>query len=595
MISDRLYGLAFEYKKTKLWDRLWDTQVFAVKLSDGRIGYISVMGNAGQHCALGLYIGREGLDSLRRVERADEFSMPLYEFQELLSQQDCLQCVFSGREDLTKEEREDVKRYARGHGIKIAGKNAYPQFMKFRPNYYPWYLEGEGEQEFLCEALAGAIALAELLGEKSTEEIGLGVMEEETADVLLLERQGEGYVLGRTDLPEEKPVEIPAPAVDNDIMVAKLKKLKKGGVWECGVIRYPEPVQNAPDEVPHFPIVLLVVESSADIMLPVAPVEFYEENPVELLNLFMEALVEHKVCPAEIKAQDERTYKFAQDLCRRLGIALSIAEVPALEEAEAGLMEHLDRLGSLDMDIDGVDDELDRMDNALDMLGALLDMDEKKLDELSARIDALSARLGEDEDLSAEDAEGFLRILPGGLGKQFRGILEDAAEKGGRSNRIVEFPGAGRRKPEEYVGPERSFVISVSLWKGCYRHIQIAGESTLFDLHGAILDAFAFDDDHAHAFFMDNVKWGHGDCYYAEGVDEGYRTTDAYQLNQVGLCKGKQFKYVFDFGDEWVFQCKVLRVVDGGTSAPVVVKSKGEAPDQYGSEEEDWDGDDDRG
>ena len=60
MTSDKLYGLAFEYKKTRLWKVLGDMEVFAVKLSADRIGYISIMGYLGEHCALGLYIGEEG-------------------------------------------------------------------------------------------------------------------------------------------------------------------------------------------------------------------------------------------------------------------------------------------------------------------------------------------------------------------------------------------------------------------------------------------------------------------------------------------------------------------------------------------------------
>ena len=43
MASDKLYECAFEYKKTKLWKKLWDTEIFAVKFSDGEIGYVSVM------------------------------------------------------------------------------------------------------------------------------------------------------------------------------------------------------------------------------------------------------------------------------------------------------------------------------------------------------------------------------------------------------------------------------------------------------------------------------------------------------------------------------------------------------------------------
>lgn len=61
MISEKLYELAFEYKKAKLWKALWDAELFAIKLSGGRIGYVSVAGARGDYCALALYIGKRGL------------------------------------------------------------------------------------------------------------------------------------------------------------------------------------------------------------------------------------------------------------------------------------------------------------------------------------------------------------------------------------------------------------------------------------------------------------------------------------------------------------------------------------------------------
>jgi hypothetical protein len=39
----RLYDLAYLYKKTKLWETLLDGQIFAVKFSDGEIGYICIL------------------------------------------------------------------------------------------------------------------------------------------------------------------------------------------------------------------------------------------------------------------------------------------------------------------------------------------------------------------------------------------------------------------------------------------------------------------------------------------------------------------------------------------------------------------------
>ncbi len=137
-----------------------------------------------------------------------------------------------------------------------------------------------------------------------------------------------------------------------------------------------------------------------------------------------------------------------------------------------------------------------------------------------------------------------------------------------------------------------SYVISVSLGTGCYRHIQISESATLYKLHRVILKAFEFDDDHMHAFFMDNKLWSQWNCYVSSKSEPTDRLSKRYSLQQTGLAKGKKFLYLFDFGDEWVFQCKVLREIDETTDIPGVIRSVGEAPAQYPNYDEDWDEDD---
>ncbi|MBR2778782.1 MAG: hypothetical protein IKD85_01195, partial [Firmicutes bacterium] len=71
MISDRLLGLAFEYKKQKLWKILQESEVFGIRMEDGTAGYISILGQMGAHNALVLYIGDAGFDCLQRLTSAD--------------------------------------------------------------------------------------------------------------------------------------------------------------------------------------------------------------------------------------------------------------------------------------------------------------------------------------------------------------------------------------------------------------------------------------------------------------------------------------------------------------------------------------------
>lgn len=129
------------------------------------------------------------------------------------------------------------------------------------------------------------------------------------------------------------------------------------------------------------------------------------------------------------------------------------------------------------------------------------------------------------------------------------------------------------------------FIISVSLGAGCYRHIRIKKDVSLDTLSMAILRAFHFDDDHLHAFFMDNRAWSEADAYYHPSVSEDMerlRYSDKYKLSRV-LNVGKKFVFVFDFGDDWRFSCRVLREEEGGPDDPVaeVIRVKGDAPEQY--------------
>lgn len=530
MISDRLYELAFAYKKAKLWRVLWDNEIFAVRLSGGRIGYCSVMGAAGEYCALALYVGGRGFQTYRTLA-SGSFKGPDPAFQEVLLSQDCLQCAFENKDELSDAEIEGVRRYARAHGIALRGRFAFPQFVRYQPNRLPWPLMGEEGQADLCEALAAGLEVARRLAEQSKEGLGLRELNDDAESVPLLERRGAGYVWSRTGLPDAAPASYPVPSVVNDISAAKVKRMRKTGIWECQILRFPQPVQDSPEEAPYFPVLLLAVDSGAEYMLPVELSAHYDEEPEELLELFAQALLNENACPAALRAQDERTFALLQEFCSKAGIRLRQGgDLPALEDAKSSLMEHFGA-------VDGLDEEPDFLAGSGDP------------EELLQHLAGLLEREDLPEDFEQQLA-GMLRLSAGGE------------------------LGSGRDS-------ECSYVISVSCGTGCYRHIRISVGSTLCALHQAILDAFGFDNDHAHAFFLDNSLWSERDAYYAEEVAEGGRATAAYRLDQTGIQVGKQFKYLFDFGDSWVFQCKVLRELDEDTDVPVVIRSKGEPPAQH--------------
>ena len=104
MYPDKLYQLAFAFRKAKLWKSLYDSELFAVTLPDGEIGYCCVMGAAGEHLALALYVGSSGLDSYRLLQEVGDMDVSPLKASEIMLSQDCLQCSFENKDMLTPEE-----------------------------------------------------------------------------------------------------------------------------------------------------------------------------------------------------------------------------------------------------------------------------------------------------------------------------------------------------------------------------------------------------------------------------------------------------------------------------------------------------------
>ena len=80
---------------------------------------------------------------------------------------------------------------------------------------------------------------------------------------------------------------------------------------------------------------------------------------------------------------------------------------------------------------------------------------------------------------------------------------------------------------------------------------------------------------------MDNCYWSPFDPYFSMKMRGDEILTTKRTLKKLNLHKGDKFKYVFDFGDEWRFQCKVLQELEEETDITAVIRAVGDAPEQY--------------
>jgi len=316
-ISPELYEASFRYRQTKLWKKLYDTEMFAVQLSNGETGYCTVMGNAGEHIALALYIGQNGWNSFEKLMNNNDFS-PSGMFDIFISH-DCIQCELVCKADMPTDALEKVQAYAKANGISFRGKNSYPNFVRYAPYTAPCSLADSQDQKFITEALLASIEVSEKLeNNKSKSSLGFDDVGF-SAEMPFLKLTENGWIWNKIKVPEKTETEYPVPKFKNS---SKFKKLEKRDNLECEVVYLQAPVIPEDSEIPQFPAILLTVNTEDNKAIPVDPICDYDKNADKILKYFTENLLKNKFCPKSITVRDKRTEMLLKDFCDKCGIIM---------------------------------------------------------------------------------------------------------------------------------------------------------------------------------------------------------------------------------------------------------------------------------
>jgi hypothetical protein len=156
-------------------------------------------------------------------------------------------------------------------------------------------------------------------------------------------------------------------------------------------------------------------------------------------------------------------------------------------------------------------------------------------------------------------------------------------------------PRAEIGEPAERAQPSRTLVLRVSYryQPEFWREIEIADDQYLSDLHLAIQRALAWDNDHLYSFYMGRRPYDARTEIGGPGSDTR-RRADRVTIGELELRPKQKFLYLFDFGDDHLFDIQVLRVNPKAPPGayPRVVGQQGEHLAQHQDEEGDdgdWD------
>jgi len=131
------------------------------------------------------------------------------------------------------------------------------------------------------------------------------------------------------------------------------------------------------------------------------------------------------------------------------------------------------------------------------------------------------------------------------------------------------------------------YIFKVSYKRSIWRRIRISATNTLQHLHEAIQDAFDFYDDHLYAFFMDGKPWSR-DAYWSRGDDQP-PYADKAVIGRLELPLIAEVEQVQKSLPAFKFEVRVEEILDSDVPPvrPLVIGTKGEAPEQYPDCEDD--------
>lgn len=331
--AKRLYEVAGRLLELAPWKWMEETDIFGVENPDTKeIGFVSTMGMIGEHFAVGVYLGAEGLYGFWHFQDDNHETEPLALFN--IPQ---LHASFEGREQLRREDRKLIKQL----DLKFRGMQSYPKFRSFKPGFMPWFITSE-EARFLIYAIEQTLEVVPRVRENPQILVDENDRQDEVYLVRVAETKGVNLIW-RDEMKYIQPPKLKQCSVDvSPETIKRLKAFPKNNkfIFEVDLFFGPTPVTEDSSR-PFFPTMLVIAETHSLFILGVElvkPQENIIEEHAEIAKGLIKILSNHNVLPKEIRARSDLLIGLLRSFTQQLNVSLrQTDDLIAIKEAKEGM------------------------------------------------------------------------------------------------------------------------------------------------------------------------------------------------------------------------------------------------------------------
>lgn len=330
-----LFELMNQVRDLEPWQWMEETELFGVQHPDtGEIGFVSIMGMAGEHYAISAYRDATGLYGFWHMQDKGHYMQP----EDILNTPQ-LQASFEDRDMLEKHDHQLIKSL----GLKYRGRNAWPQFRSYRRGYAPWYIEKD-EAKFLRYILEQVLVVAPRV--KQQPEI-LDPKGDHHYLVRVAQRNGDTLTWEDKILAIEKAGLLELAIEIDASLIEAVKRLPRGKFKAEADFFMLTTMIGERTERPYFPYMLMMLDTTHDMMLGfemLSPVPSIEQMWASVGPTALEQLVKIGSIPTEIRVRDNLLFGMLQPFAKELKLNVKqVNQMPRLDRARMELERFMGR------------------------------------------------------------------------------------------------------------------------------------------------------------------------------------------------------------------------------------------------------------
>lgn len=305
-----LYDVAGEIKSLQPWEHFWDMDLITLKLPEYEQPFFaSIMGRNGECFAIAVM---EGIDALHDFYKlAESRDIPP---GQLIRYQHNMTCYFGDREELSKSERDTIKKL----GLKFRGRNQWIYFRSFERGYAPSSLDEE--QVVKMTRVFQELFMA--LKAFQENQIPVNFDNQQT----LYRHFDSELGLWSTTAATLKvpPRQYRISVLEDEVLMGRIKKQKiTKSELEIDTLYINAVINESESGRPIMPVIVILADSDSGMLVDQEMISPEEDDMYTIMGIIVNYL-EHTGRPKKINVRDEEMAHLLSDLCRRADIPIEI-------------------------------------------------------------------------------------------------------------------------------------------------------------------------------------------------------------------------------------------------------------------------------